>query len=852
MANSSCVFAYSNLTEEVAAARAEQVGDVSYQLSVNLDKGAQTFTGTNILKFDLTNTKADVVLDFDGKQVNEVVINGKKTDAFVFDSEDENIVLPKKLLSKGENTVSVAFEAYFKHDGAGLHQYKDPKDGNEYYYTDLQAADAHRVFPHFDQPSIKATFTLDVNAPVDWQVVSNMPEIRTTQAGQRKHSYFDTTKKMPSYIMHLSAGPYAMWQDNTGKYPMRVFTRQSLAQYMDAKVIFDATKKGFELFEAYYDYEYPFTKYDHLFVPEFNAGAMENAGAVTMSERYISRSKPTANRLAGMKVTIMHELAHMWFGDLVTMTWWNDLWLNESFADMMGYVGLAGLGDEQAWQRAARRKNWAYYEDQLMTTHPILSDIPDILSASANFDGITYAKGLAALRQLEYYIGKETFRDGIRLYFKKHAFGNTTLDDFIAALEAAHGSDLDAWVTQWLATMDVNSMQLSYEVKNGKMSAAKVSQTGGRHDATLRTHANLVGLYYVENGKLTLKDKVKIIFDGESTKLPAFNGRKVPDLIIPNLEDYDYVKVRFDERSMAWLKDNMSMVTDPAIKSVVWRTLWDMVRDREFKTKDFYALAIKQIEKEQDVSMVNTLVSNLGSIVNRYTANVQDRNIKRAYVFKMAQKRLTEIEAGSDLQRAWFDILVGSASNPTHYRHLAELFDGKASVDGIEMNNDRQWDILRQLAEANQRNMVKDRLEKLVAKDTSARGKNYALLIESSYPTMAVKEKIWQSLTEQSDYSLLQKRYIGSGMYNGDHPQLARPFIDRYFKQIEAIHENGDSFTEAKYFIQAMFPTHGMEKTVVAAEQFLATSEVPKTYKNMVMKSLDELNRTLAVRKTNL
>lgn len=850
--NSASVFAYSNLTQIQAEQRAAQIGEVDYTLSLNLTKNATTFTGTNVSVFDLKDNRKDVVFDFDGKLVSSVIVNGKKISDFNFDQEDENIILPGKLLKKGENTVSISFEASFTHGGAGLHQFSDPKDGSEYFYTDFETADAHRMFPHFDQPSLKATFTLDVEAPIDWRLISNMPVGKSSVTSERKHNYFQTTQKMSSYIMHLSAGPYAKWEDNSGKYPMAVYARKSLADFVDADRMFETTKKGLKFFEEYYGFDYPFTKYDQIFVPEFNAGAMENAGAVTFAEGMVYRTPPTQNQLLGRDVTILHEMAHMWFGDLVTMQWWNDLWLNESFADFMGYLGLEGIGTENAWQRASRRKGWAYYEDQLVTTHPILSEIPDILSASANFDGITYAKGLAALRQLQYFIGPDVFREGIRDYFQQHAFKNTTLSDFIGALEKAHGKKLTPWVDAWLGTKDVNSMKLAYDVKNGQIQSAKVYQTGGLHNDTIRPHANLIGLYYVEDGKLVLKDKIKVTFDKKENDLAMLNGKKAPALILPNVDDYDYIKIRFDAKSMDFLKGNMALVTDSATKMIIWRTLWDMVRDQELKASDYFEMAIKRIPDEKDVNVLRTLMSGVGQVSGSYTADMATKNKYRNQFHTVALERVNSVGVGSDLQRTWYGVLIDTANNDKQYQYITDLYDGKVSIDGIKVNTQRKWSILSTLGQANKKQTVADRINQLAESDKSARSQNMLLSVETSYPEKAVKAKIWDTLTKESSYSLREKQYIGGGMYSSDYPELAKPYISKYFEQIEAIHQKGEKYEYASYFIRAMFPSLGMEDTVVAAEQFLVTSEVPKTYKKLVMKSLDELKRTIRVRKKNL
>lgn len=850
-ANSSITLAYSNITQQQVIARAEQIGDVNYHLSLNLSKNSSTFTGSNTIEFTLRHKKRDVVLDFTGKLVNSVIINGQKTSNFTFDAKDHSVILPRALLNKGSNSVSVAFEGQYSDDGTGLHHFVDPKDNREYLYTDFQPANAHRVFPGFDQPNLKAVFVLDVNAPVNWRVISNMSLSKSTQDNVRKHSWFKPTKKISTYIFHMSAGAYAMWEDYSGKYPMRIFARQSLAAHMDAERVFDTTQKGMRFFEAYYDYDYPFTKYDQIFVPEFNAGAMENAGAVTFGEFQLFRTAPTQDDLIERDVTILHELAHMWFGNLVTMDWWDDLWLNESFASIMGYQGLEGIGQSGAWDRAARYKEWAYKEDQLMTTHPILSDIPDILAASANFDGITYAKGLSVLRQLQYLIGPDKFRDGIRQYFKQYAFKNTRLTDFIGALETAHGQKLKPWVDSWLGTADVNTMKLDFAVNHGKIAGASVTQTGGVHNPTLRQHANLIGLYYLEQGRLTLKETVKVLFDGQKTPLPALNGKPAPAIILPNTEDYDYVKIRLDDRSLAWLKTNMAQVTDSATKTIVWRALWDMVRDQQMKASDYFVLSAKQLAVEDDTYVLAFLLDKAEVVVNAYTSNKPLQSRYRHQIFTLAKQKVNTLTGGSDLQRQWYTALNMMANTDDHFKYLTDVYDEKITIEGLGMNATRQWEILQALAGGNRKAAVQARIAALMEVDKSASGRNEMLMTEALYPDKATKAEAWRKLTIGTDYSLREKKAIIDGLYNADYPELATANLDKYFALIEAIDQKGESYEYASYFIREAVPNIRRQEGITAIEQFLETSSVPGTYKKQMMKQLDRLKRMLKVRALN-
>ena len=852
--NAGDVFAYNNITESVAAERAEQVSDVRYTLSLKMDQGAATISGTNLIDLTVLQTDKPLVLDFDGPRVNAVAINGEPVSDFRHDTEQDSIVLPKGRVIKGANQISISFEAAYTHSGSGLHQFVDPVDNREYYYSDFQTAYAMRMFPNFDQPDIKAVFELDVDAPKDWTVISNMPVAKSRQYDGRRHSHFQPTLKISSYIMHLSAGPWAMWEDNSGKYPMRLYARQSLAEYVDHENLFDTTAKGMAFFEQYFDMPYPFGKYDQIFAPEFNAGAMENAGAVTVSEGYVFRSKPTADNKMNRDMVIMHELAHMWFGNMVTMKWWNDLWLNESFASFMGYWGLIGIGQDKdkVWARANRSAEWGYFEDQVVTTHPILTEVPDIMTASAIFDGITYSKGLSVLRQLQYYIGEETFREGIRRYIKGHAYGNTTLEDFMAALESAHGKSLDDWVIRWLERKDVNAIKLSWAVKEGKIDQAKVTQSAGRHDPTLRPHANLMGLYKVKDGQLQLMQTVKVLFDGAEQALPALDGKPVPDLILPNMEGHDYVKVRFDDRSMQWLKHNLAKVVEPVTKAIIWRTLWDMVRDQELAADEYYRLAIDRAGVETNPGILNTINGDLRTVAINYTPDTERELVLRKELFALARTRVSEVAPGSDIQRSWYDMMIATAVTGAHLDWLLKMYDGKAVVKGLEMNFSRKWTILTLLAANDRKGDVDPRLAVLSKEDTSARGRNSQLTIQGAYPLLAVKQQTWAALTEGSDYSLHEKSALASHFYDSQHPELALPFIAKYFKHIEQLHRQGASYDLARRFIWGLFPDQGEDETVKAAHKFLVTSEVPVTYKNVVRKALDELERTLAVRKRNL
>ena len=451
-----------NQTKAFTEARSQRVAEVDYHLFFGLNKGSETYRGMAEISFELSNAEEDLALDYQGASVDQVVINGEPVNNYYFIAKESRIVLPAAALVAGKMRVAIGYTGRFEHDGTGFHRFVDPADGLEYHYTDFQPQNAHEMFPCFDQPDLKASFQVEVLAPADWEVIGNTRISRQYREQDRRRTIFSASNPFSTYLFHLSAGPYAVWHDPDFRLPLAIYCRQSLAQHMDPERIFATTRQGFDFFETYFAVPYPFQKYDHIFVPEFNAGAMENVGAVTVNEGSIFRGTPSERRLVRRDITILHELAHMWFGDLVTMKWWNDLWLNESFATFMSYLALEHSGVTDPWTFASRRKISAAELDRKVTTHPILAEVPDIRTASSIFDGITYGKGLAVLRQLDHYLGGTIFRDGVRHYMQHHSWKNTTLVDFTRSLEHAAGRPLDDWVQQWLVTADINTVQLSY------------------------------------------------------------------------------------------------------------------------------------------------------------------------------------------------------------------------------------------------------------------------------------------------------------------------------------------------------------------------------------------------------
>ena len=608
-----------NLTRDEARQRSELISVGSYQVELDVTGGEATFRSVSKVLFDCARPGAGTFINLVAPKVHAITLNGAPVSLDAFDGE--RIALTG--LAAG-NELVVDAECAYSRSGEGLHRFADPADGNVYMYSDLETFDAHRIYACFDQPDMKAAYELTVRAPEGWLVVSNMApdsEGGGPAAGGTRLWHFPPTPVMSTYITHVSAGPWHVVRDEHDGIPLGIFCRQSLARYLDPDEIFEVTRQGFDFYHAAFGIKYPFGKYDQLFVPEFKEGAMENAGAVTFLEDYVFRSRVTDFSREARGETILHEMAHMWFGDLVTMRWWDDLWLNESFAT---WAGTAAQAEATKWRHAwttfaTAYKAWAYRQDQLPSTHPIAADIPDIHAVEVNFDGITYAKGASVLKQLVAYVGRDNFLAGVRRYFAAHSWGNATLADLLSALEAVSGRDLTAWSREWLETAGVNTLRPSYTVDAaGRFTSFSVLQEAAETHPVLRSHRIGIGLYSRTDGALRRTAYFETDISGPSTPVPELVGQDRPDLVLVNDDDLTYAKIRLDDHSLKTLVSSIGEFDSSLPAALCWAAAWDMTRDGEMATRDYVRLVLGGAGSVQDISVVQTLLRQAALAVRRY------------------------------------------------------------------------------------------------------------------------------------------------------------------------------------------------------------------------------------------
>ena len=608
-----------NLTREEAATRSALVEVDRHDVELDVTRSEQTFATTSTIHFTCAQPGGETFLDFVGESVEAITVNGTELDPATHYADSR--VHLAGLAS--ENVVTVRATGRFTNTGEGLHRFVDPVDDEVYLYTQFEVPDSRRMFPVFEQPDLKARFTFTVTAPAHWEVVSNNPTPEPEPAGDGSATWrFAPTPRISSYITALVAGPYEVVRDSVtsraGEVPLGLYCRRSLRPYLDADNLFELTKRGFAFFEEEFDCAYPFEKYDQLFTPEYNMGAMENAGCVTINEMYVFRSRVTEAIVERRALTVLHELAHMWFGNLVTMRWWNDLWLNESFAEWASTTAQAEATEwTDAWTTfGTYEKDWAYTQDELSTTHPIVAEIRDLEDVEVNFDGITYAKGASVLKQLVAYVGREPFRDGLRAYFATHAWGNTTLDDLLTELEATSGRDLRTWSKYWLETSGANVLRPLVDVDDrGRITSATIEQTRG----TLRPHRLAVGLYEVRDEVLVRTDRLELDVSGERTDVPELVGRQQPDLLLVNDDDLTYAKLRLDERSLATALVHARGFERSLPRALVLASAWDMMREAEMSARSFADLVLGVLPGERDSTLLRTLLSHLQVAVFRFS-----------------------------------------------------------------------------------------------------------------------------------------------------------------------------------------------------------------------------------------
>ena len=783
-----------------AADRSALISTASYDVSLDVRHAADPdmagYTSRSVITFTASEPGSSTFLDFIGAGVHSVFLNGRRLP--VEDVVDGSRIRLDNLLA--ENQVTVTGTALYSRSGEGMHRFVDPADGKTYLYTQYEPADARRVFANFEQPDLKATYTFHVMAPAQWEVASNGAEVKRTMLTSDPATAcwdFATTLPMSTYITAILAGPYFKAEDrwqatlDDGTHldvPLALYCRASMADSFDTDHLFTLTKKGLDFFNRLFDFPYPWGKYDQAFVPEYNLGAMENPGLVTFTESYVFTSRATDAQYQGRANTLMHEMAHMWFGDLVTMQWWDDLWLKESFADYMGTLGVDRATDwDTAWVNFAnKRKAWAYVQDQLPTTHPIVADIPDLEAAKQNFDGITYAKGASVLKQLVAYVGFDAFIAGSRAYFRKHAYGNTSLGDLLDALGEASGRDLAGWAQLWLQTSGISTLSLDIVPgatdDDGVPAGVAIVQEAtdpvtGREE--LRPHRLRVGSYDFDgSGALVRTGSIETDVVGARTELSRLAEHPRPALLLVNDDDLTYAKVRLDPESEATVRASLDRITDPMARALCWTALWNSARDGVSPARHYVDAVAAFAPAETGIGVLLNVLDNAVTAVERYTA-VGSRTAVRASFLATAAEELDRARPGSDQQLAWARTLgTLSRHDATLLPRLRGLLDGTDAVEGLAVDAELRWHFWHALAANGQASAAELHAE--LKRDTTASGRAGHATAMASRPDPAVKAAAWNAAVEGNELSNQLLTATINGFATAP-AELLEPYVEPYF-----------------------------------------------------------------------
>jgi aminopeptidase N len=836
-----------NSTRKEAQERAAHLKIDSYNVTLDVTTGAESFISKTIVKFTCTKPGYDTFIDAVAKRVISATLNGKPVDTNNYDGET---IYLKGL--QAENELVLELEAAYSKNGEGLQRSVDPVDNEVYLYSQGETAFIRKMYPCFDQPDLKAHFILTAIAPSHWQVISNYSVETKTEMGDKTKWQFKSTPKISTYVTAMVAGPYSYVHDEyvgKKKVPLGIYCRKSLAEFLDPEDIFLITKQGFAYFEKVFGLEYPFEKYDQIAVVDFNWGAMENIGAVTFLERLlVFRSKVTERMYLERANVILHEMAHMWFGNMVTMKWWDDLWLNESFAEWSAYFAMGeATRFKNSWTSFnSARKNWAYRQDQLTSTHPIVTDMVDIDTVAGNFDGISYAKGASVLQQLVAHVGRDKFIAGLQNYFKKHAFSNTTLQDLLNELTATSGKDLTPWVSTWLQTAGVNTLHPITEVQNGSYSKVAIKQdvplipVGSKE---LRPHRMAVGLYDLAGDKLKLRKSVELDVAGTNTEVTALKGEKQADLLLLNDKDMSYAKIRFDQKSIETLKLHLGKIEDGLARALCWSAAWDMLRDAQLSATDYIEIALAGLPGETDIATVTIITQQLSTAVEIYSAD-NKRDVARLKVATGLEKMLRSAAAGSDMQLQLSRTFSQFAASKEQADFVRELLDGKLA--GLKVDADLRWSFVLALVERGM--MDKKELETELAKDNTFTGQLSYQTCLAAFPDQTAKDEAFKSISVE-DITNSQRESKLQGFQRPLHRKVLANYVDKYFDLLLSTW-NGKSYEVASKIVNGLYPTYVINQdTLAKTNKWLDTTgkDAAAGLRRLVSEARDAMQRALNV-----
>ena len=791
------------IARELARHRAAHYRDVRYRLRVEVARGAERLKGTVEIRVVLDGAAGDLVLDWrtathDGKptaRVSDIEANGRAvSDARIV---NDHIVIPRAHLATGENVVRMSFESPISATGsAAVTRYRDRTDDAEYIYTLFVPSDASTAFPCFDQPDLKARFTLDLTAPADWKVVANTA-VEQSEAGagdKTRRTVFRETQPISTYIFAFAAGDFAEFQDAASTLPSRLFVRRSKAARARDELaeVFRLNREGVKYFERYFARPFPFPKYDLVIIPEFPFRGMEHAGATFLREESILfPSDPTANDLLSRADVILHEAAHQWFGDLVTMRWFDDLWLKEGFATFMAAKGVEALLPEyNAWKIFYQRnKPLAYETDITKGTTPIWQELPNLSAAKSAYGNIVYRKAPAVLRQAEFYLGADEFQKAVQSFLKEHAFANATWDDLVRAFERTSGQRLATWAEAWVKRRGMPKVSVSRANANGHARAAapiiiiRQDNALGEGGAwPMRLKVLLVG-HNSRGAAHTKTETVTLDGTGRPQAIPARGFRNVA-YVFANYEDYGYGLFLLDDVSRAHVRRTLGEVRDDFLRAMLWGALWDSVREAELDPADYVALALAHVARERDETTVQSILSRTTTAFHRYLSDTERQRVAVQLEQLIFSQMFNAETAG--LRITYFRAFQALATSEQARSELKQILSGEIKVPGMTLRPRDRFDIISALLARSDPD-APTLLERERAADTSDDARRYAFAAGASVASEAVKRKYFDAFINDPK---LAESWIEASIAPFNTPRqsgLTLPYLDDALRQLPTL-----------------------------------------------------------------
>ena len=839
------------ITRTESAERARLLGVDTYHVSLDLTRGEETFRSTSVIRFSAAEPGSATYADLVAETVHEITLNGRAIDPAIAYA-DGRIALDGL---EAENELRVVASCAFSSDGGGLGRYVDSADGKVYTYTNCEPSDARRVYANFEQPDLKAVFHIDVTAPSDWTVLANTPTPEPVPIDEAEGSarwVFPPTERLSTYLICIAAGEYTVVHGShtTGRgqvVPLELAARASLAEHLEPQDMFEITGQGLDFFTELFDCDFPYPKYGQIFVPEFRAGAMENPGLVTFSEQLVFRSKVTASRYELRAMVILHEMAHMWFGDYVTMKWWGDLWLNESFAEFSGtFASAEATRFTDAWTTFTNdRKTWGYGQDQLPSTHPISADVETLSEAIANFDGISYAKGASVLRALVAYVGREQFFAGLRAYFAEYAWGNASLGDLLAKLEQASGRDLSDWSKAWLETAGPNTLSSEFELDdNGRFASFAVLQNAPQEHPHLRPHHIAIGLYNRVDGALVRTQRVELDVTGARTEVPEFAGVEQPDLVLLNDDDLTFALIEFDERSLRTLTESVGEFAESLPRALSWSAAMNMTNQARLSIPAFIRMLTRGMAHESSISVLQSLLAT-GTRAMRSLAEPEWIPTGKAQLAEASLRLLREAEPGSDRQLTWAQLVAGLATTPEQVAYAEGLLNGEIELPGLAVDTELRWSLVRRLAAVG---AIGDaEIDAELERDATDQGKNHALGARAAVPDAAHKAEAWRLLTE-TELGPEGVVSLSDGFGLGEQAELTKGYVDAYFEVLPRLWAERPEQMR-NLLVARLFPqTAASTDLIRRVDEFLDAEPRDNALRRVLIEARDGVERALRSR----